>query len=119
MRCCVLHLTDHPAQLCRRGPLPRLGSVPRWRGLRACLPPACVGEARCTHTRVRHKHSACAARQVGAREFPGAAFSPYRIADAEVAALERALHSDGMQAAAQAVAAAREEHHASADWAEP
>ncbi len=56
---------------------------------------------------------------MGAREFPGAAFSPYRIADAEVAALERALHSDGMQAAAQAVAAAREEHHASADWAEP
>ena len=37
-----------------------------------------------------------------------------------MAALERALHSDGMQAAAQAVAAAREAHHAATDdWAEP
>ncbi|KAK9826800.1 hypothetical protein WJX81_002217 [Elliptochloris bilobata] len=50
--------------------------------------------------------------EVAAREFPSAAFSPYRIADEEVAALERALHSDGMQAAAQAVAAAREAHNA-------
>lgn len=57
--------------------------------------------------------------QVSSREFPSAAFSPYQLADEEVAALERALHSEGMQAAAQAVAAAREAHQASADWAEP
>ena len=62
----------------------------------------------------------CPGRQVSTREFPSAAFSPYRIADEEVAALERALHSNGMQAAAQAVAAAREAHHAATDdWAEP